>query len=164
MSVPRPEFLSGEPRFFRCDHCGNLLIQERADKPDVKATCCGEEMRELVPHSEAASQDKHLPVVTFLASKENKFANVKIGKLPHPMTEEHHIEWVYLRTSEGGQFKRMKRNIDPEVNFSLTDDDGYSYCNRPICNMGRRHCNFQCKRGFAAYIYCNVHGLWKTQM
>lgn len=163
-AAARPEILSGEPRFFRCEYCGNLIIQESADKPDVNVSCCGKKMRELIPNSEDASPETHLPVITFTGGYERNSANVKFGTSPHPMTEEHHIEWIYFRTSEGSQFKWMKLNIEPEANFSMVDDDGYAYCNRPICNMGRRHCNFQCKRGFTAYIYCNIHGIWKTQM
>lgn len=161
---PRPEIVSGEPKFLICNSCGNLVIQERSEKQNVKISCCNMPMKELTPNSIDLYSEEHIPIITFTGGFERNAANVKFGKIPHPMTKDHHIEWVYLRTSEGGQFKRMKLNKEPEANFSMADDDAYAYCNRPICNMGRRHCNFKCKRGFAAYIYCNIHGLWKTQM
>lgn len=160
----RPARLSEEPQFFQCGNCGNLIIQENMNKPQINLQCCGKEMEVLIPNTYPDLADEHLPIITFTGGFERNAANIKIGKEPHPMIEEHHIEWIYLRTSEGGQFKRMKLNINPEANFSMADDDAYAYCNRPICYMGRRHCNFQCKRYFTAFIYCNQHGLWKTKM
>lgn len=160
----RPEMISGEPQFFRCNQCGNLIIQENLHKPEIDLHCCGTKMLPLVPNTSSELAEEHIPVITFKGGFERGGANVKIGKNPHPMTEDHHIEWVYLRTTEGGQLKRLKRNIKPETNFAFADDDTYAYCSREICWMGIRHCNFKCKRGFTAYIYCNQHGLWKKEM
>jgi superoxide reductase len=67
---------------------------------------------------------------------------VKIGSAPHPMTEAHHIEWVYLLTEKGGQRKCLIVDGDPSVSFSQTDDD----------------------KVVSAFAYCNLHGLWKTDL
>ena len=97
--------------------------------------CCGQPMEGLVPNTVEASVEKHLPVVT--VSKNN--VNVKIGSVEHPMTEEHHMTFIYLETEHGGQRKHLKIGETPAVNFSCIED-------KPI----------------AVYAYCNLHGLWKT--
>ena len=99
--------------------------------------CCGMKMTELVPNTEEASVEKHLPVVTVDGDK----VNVKVGSVPHPMVEEHHIVWVYLQTDRGGQRKCLEIGADPEVTFALADE-------KPV----------------AVYAYCNLHGLWKTDI
>ncbi|MBQ7109525.1 MAG: desulfoferrodoxin, partial [Clostridia bacterium] len=63
------------------------------------------------------------------------------GSVEHPMTEEHHIVWVYLQTDRGGQRKCLEIGKDPVVTFTLSDE-------KPV----------------AAYAYCNLHGLWKADI
>ena len=58
------------------------------------------------------------------------------------MSEDHSIQWVYLLTRQGGQRKILPVDGKPIAAFRLTDDD------QPI----------------AAYAYCNLHGLWKTEL
>ena len=62
-----------ETRFFRCSHCGNIigLIHDSG----VPVVCCGEPMKELIPNTVEASQEKHLPV----ASVSDDAVTVKIG-------------------------------------------------------------------------------------
>lgn len=124
-----------EIRFYVCEHCGNIVgLIHNAGVPMV---CCGMKMTELVPNTEEASVEKHLPVVTVDGDK----VNVKVGSVPHPMVEEHHIVWVYLQTDRGGQRKCLEIGADPEVTFALADE-------KPV----------------AVYAYCNLHGLWKTDI
>lgn len=157
----RPPVISGEPKFFICSNCHNLVIQENATYMDTCFTCCGQKMSELIPKSDGELSEKHLPVLTFTGGiSAEHAANVEIGSSPHPMSEEHRIEWIYLRTAQGGQFKRLTVNRFPSASFALTDEDAYAYCNRKVC----KNCVFHCKRDFAAYAYCNQHGLWKTQI
>ena len=51
-------------RFFKCPHCGNVI--ENVVESKVPVGCCGEKMVELIPNTEEASNEKHLPVVTKL--------------------------------------------------------------------------------------------------
>lgn len=99
--------------------------------------CCGQKMTKLEPGVVEASREKHIPVVTV---KDN-IVTVTIGSVEHPMVEEHHIVWVYLRTDRGGQRKYLEVGKAPVVSFALADE-------KPI----------------AAYAYCNLHGLWKTEI
>lgn len=124
-----------ENRFYICEHCGNLvgLIHNAG----VPLMCCGQKMTQLEPGTIEASTEKHIPVVTV----EGHTVKVEVGSAPHPMTEEHSIQWVYLQTDEGGQRKCLKAGASPAVTFALADE-------KPV----------------AVYAYCNLHGLWKVDI
>ncbi len=124
-----------ETRFFICEHCGNIV--GLINNAGVPLKCCGQNMTELIPNTVEASTEKHLPVV----SVEDDFVKVAIGETLHPMTEEHSIQWVYLQTDKGGQRKNLLPGESPEVTFALYDE-------KPL----------------AVYAYCNLHGLWKTEI
>ena len=101
-------------------------------------TCCGEPMEELTAGSTDAAQEKHVPQVKV----DGCDVTVEVGSVHHPMSEEHSINWVYLLTEKGGQRKNLPFDGKPVAVFRLTDDD------RPV----------------AAYAYCNLHGIWKTEI
>ena len=121
-------------RFFKCRHCGNV-IQKVVDSK-VPVVCCGEKMEELVPGTVEASVEKHLPVVTWIDEKTIK---VEVGSVAHPMLPEHHIAFVYVETENGGI--RADLNDKPEAVIALGAE-------KPV----------------AVYEYCNLHGLWKTEL
>ena len=127
--------MSGNHRFFTCAHCGNIVGLIK-DK-GVSLVCCGEKMTELIPNTAEASVEKHLPAVNVFES----CVNVEIGSVPHPMEDSHNIAFVYLETERGGQRKNIKVGDEPKVAFSLIEDN-------PV----------------AVYAYCNLHGLWKTDI
>lgn len=127
--------MSQEQKFFICKHCGNLVGM--IHNAGVKIICCGEPMAELVPNTTDAAGEKHLPVVEV----SGKQVTVSVGSVPHPMTEEHHIAWVYLQTAKGGQRKSLPVGGEPKVTFLLEDDEpvaAFAYCNlaRPLEDRG----------------------------
>ena len=122
-------------KFYICRTCGNII--EKINDSGVPVVCCGKPMEELVPNTVEASSEKHLPDVTI----EDGAINVNIGSVNHPMADEHYIEWVYVETENGGQRKYLKPGEEPNVTFSLGDD-----------------------KAVAVYAYCNLHGLWKTEV
>lgn len=122
-------------RFHICRKCGNIIgIIEDKGAPLV---CCGEKMQELVPNTSDASAEKHVPS----AEVKGNAVHVTIGSVPHPMTDDHGISWVYLETDRGGQRKKLTPDGKAEVKFALTEE-------KPV----------------AVYAYCNQHGLWKTDI
>lgn len=126
--------MSAEQKFFLCKICGSM-VGRFYNKG--KLICCKEEMTELVPNTVDASKEKHLPAVTVSGG----VINVQIGSEAHPMDEAHHIDFVYLETKRGGQRKALNVGETPKLAFSVTEDD-------PV----------------AVYAYCNLHGLWKTDI
>jgi len=66
---------------------------------------------------------------------------VTVGSVEHPMLDAHYIQWILLETKEGRQRKALKPGDRPTANFALTEGDAV----------------------VAAYEYCNLHGLWKSE-
>ena len=125
-----------ETKFYVCEKCGNLVQMIHAS--GVPMVCCGQKMTEIVPGTVDASREKHIPVVTV----EGKTVTVTVGSVLHPMSAEHSIEWIYLETCRGGKRKALSPDAAPTVTFTLDEDE---------CAV-------------AAYAYCNLHGLWKTEI
>ena len=121
-------------KFYKCNHCGNVVVKVVDSK--VPVVCCGEKMEELVPNTVDASNEKHVPVVTLLDDCKIK---VEVGSVAHPMTPEHHISFIYVETENGGIQVNLKDK--PEAVICVCHD-------KPV----------------AVYEYCNLHGLWKTEL
>lgn len=121
-------------KFFVCRHCGNIIAY--VHDSGVKVMCCGEPMQELVPGTVDASHEKHIPTFKVEGNK----VTVTVGSVEHPMTAEHHIEWVALHTKHGNQRKALEVGKAPTVSFLIDEDDEV----------------------IAVYAYCNLHGLWKA--
>ena len=124
------------PRFFKCNHCKNIIVM--VEDKGVPVMCCGEKMQEMKANTSDGAFEKHVPVVQVEGSK----VKVSVGEVAHPMLEEHHIAWVYLHTSQGGQLKYLDHTGAPEAVFALAE----------------------CEEVIAAYEYCNLHGLWKKEI
>lgn len=125
-----------QQKFYICKDCGNII--GLINNAGVPLVCCGEEMVELIPNTTDAAVEKHLPVIKVEAN----LITVDIGSIPHPMTQEHHISWVYLQTKEGGQRKNLTPGDHPSLEFALTPTDQLE----------------------KVYAYCNLHGLWMTEV
>ena len=121
-------------RFFKCAHCGNIIafVQDKG----VPVVCCGEKMQEIIPGTTDAAVEKHVPVVQVEGDK----VTVTVGSVPHPMAEEHFIQWVSIETLQGNQRKELKPGQEPCACFKICEGD------QVVC----------------AYAYCNLHGLWKS--
>ena len=122
-------------KFYICKHCGNII--EIVKDAKVPMMCCGEKLHLLEPNTVEASGEKHLPAVSVEGNK----VKVNVGTVQHPMAEEHFIEWVYVETEKGGMRKHLNPGEEPIVVFDLGED-------KPI----------------AVYAYCNLHGLWMTEI
>jgi len=121
--------------FYICRHCGNIIT--KVQDAGVPVVCCGEKMEALIPNTVEASGEKHVPVVAVNGDS----LTVNVGAVDHPMEEKHFIEWIYVETEAGSQFRRLKPGSDPKVTFSLGGE-----------------------KAVAVYAYCNLHGLWKAEL
>ncbi len=124
-----------EPKFFICKHCGNLVTL--LNESGAPLSCCGDTMTQIIPNTVDAATEKHVPVVTVNGNS----VSVAVGSVEHPMVAEHFIQWIYLETDKGFQTKYLTPEDKPKADFILIDE-------KPV----------------AAYEYCNLHGLWKTNI
>ena len=103
----------------------------------VPLVCCGEKMKELVPNTEEARGEKHLPVAELSGSR----LTVTVGAVEHPMADVHYIQWIFVETEDGGQIRYLNPGQAPNAVFELGSE-------KPV----------------AVYAYCNLHGLWMTKL
>jgi superoxide reductase len=127
--------MSRKQKFYICRICGNLVGMSHDS--EVEIICCGQPMEELVPNTVDAANEKHLPVVSVAGDK----VTVKVGSVEHPMIDAHYLPWIYLETKKGGQRKNLVPGDKPQAVFSVLDDEAV-----------------------AVFSYCNLHGLWETQL
>ena len=107
----------------------------------VKAAACGLKnpaLTPLVANTVDAAKEKHVPVVTRDGAK----ISVKVGSVEHPMTEAHYIQLIALDTVKGFAIRRLDPTDKPEAEFVLAEGD----------------------EAEAVYEYCNLHGLWVTEL
>lgn len=124
-----------ELKFYSCEICGKIIAMVK--DTGVPTICCGQPMKEIVPGSVDAAAEKHVPVVC----TDGNIVTVEVGSVPHPMAEEHYIEWIVLSTKEGMQRKELNPGDEPKAEFALTDGDEV----------------------IGALAYCNLHSLWKSK-
>ncbi|MBP3382498.1 MAG: desulfoferrodoxin [Tidjanibacter sp.] len=122
-------------KFYKCNKCGNVVLA--AVDSGVVPFCCGEKMEELVANTVDASTEKHVPVVEKI---DDCKLRIQVGSVEHPMLPEHHISFIYVEfASGGGRLINLKDKPSAEV-----------------CVCG--------EKVVAVYEYCNLHGLWKTEL
>ena len=124
-----------ELKFYYCEDCGNLVILLK--NSGVPVVCCGQKMTPIEAGTVEASREKHIPVATV----EGSSVKVVVGSVEHPMAEEHSILWIELKTDRGVQRKHLNPGEAPVAIFALADE-------KPL----------------EVYAYCNLHGLWKTDI
>lgn len=121
-----------KPTFFKCDICGNVMF--KMSGKEVVPQCCGKPMTLLCAGTTDGNIEYHIPVIEQLR---DGIVKVRVGRKPHPMVDEHYIEFLFLETERGGMIHYFKPDETPCAIFQTFD--------RPV----------------AVYAYCNIHGLWK---
>ena len=120
-------------KFYICEKCGNLV--EKIEDSGVPMVCCGQKMSHIEAGVVEASREKHIPVV----SVEGDRVKVVVGSVEHPMSAEHSILWIELKSDKGVQRRNLAVGQPPVAEFVLVDE-------KPL----------------EVYAYCNLHGLWKV--
>lgn len=127
-------------KFKICNKCGALVrVINDCSCANCGIICCGEPMKEIIPNSQDASVEKHVPVINILP--DNK-VSVIVGETPHPMIEAHYIAWIMLKTNLGEYTHYLKPNDEPKTTFLLQENEKVE----------------------SAICYCNLHGLWQKNM
>ena len=125
-----------EAKFYKCNHCGNILIP--AIDAGVTPSCCGEPMELLKAGVSDGAAEKHVPVVE--REGDGSHFAISIGSVPHPMTEEHAIQFVVLLYGSRTYMFKLEPGEEPKVRCTVKDNS------LPV----------------TVYEYCNLHGLWKA--
>jgi len=118
---------------YKCEVCGNIVEVLHGGKGEL--VCCDEPMVRYKENTVDASVEKHVPVIEMMKDG----IKVKVGKVPHPMTEEHWIEWIELLADGTAYRQFLKPGIAPEATFPVV------------------------AKKVSAREYCNLHGLWKGE-
>lgn len=118
---------------YKCPICGNIV--EVLHVGGGKLVCCGKPMELMIEGTSDGALEKHVPVI----EKQGNGYLVKVGAVPHPMTEEHYIEWIEIITENATYKKFLKPGDKPEAYFDNIKEDK-----------------------FTVKEYCNLHGLYKA--
>ncbi len=118
-------------QIYKCMACGNII--EVLHGGDGELVCCGKPMELLDEKTADAATEKHVPVI----EKLDDGYKVKVGSVPHPMQEDHFIEWIELLADGKAYRQFLSPGNEPEAVFNV--DAG----------------------SVTAREHCNVHGLWK---
>lgn len=117
---------------YKCEACGNIV--EVLHGGEGELVCCGESMQRLTENTVDAAKEKHVPVI----EKTSDGIRVKVGDVPHPMEEQHYIEWIEL-IADGKVYRQFLNPGDtPEAVFKIEAAQ------------------------VSAREFCNLHGLWKV--
>ena len=125
--------MAAKLEIYKCEICGNVV--EVLDGFDAPLVCCGEEMSLYEAKKTDEGKEKHVPE----CERADDGLNVQVGSTPHPMKDEHYIQWVELVDGDETRRVFLKPGQEPKASF---------------CCVGE---NVKVRE------FCNVHGLWETQ-
>jgi len=118
--------MTQQNQIYKCNICGSLV--EVLHSGEGELVCCSQPMELLPEKDQDEGYEKHVPVI--------QGKQVKIGSVPHPMEENHYIEWIEIFINNLYCRKFLKPGDEPAAEFKCLPKK--------------------------ARAYCNVHGLWKT--
>jgi len=121
-------------QIYKCSVCGNITQVLHTGIGEL--VCCGKPMELQKENTVDASLEKHVPVI----EKTEKGVKIKIGAIAHPMEEAHFIEWIQVVADGIAQRKYLLPGDLPEVEFCVQAEK------------------------ITARAYCNLHGLWQSQI
>jgi superoxide reductase len=119
-------------QIYKCAVCGN--IAEMVHSGAGQMVCCGQPMTLFKENTTDAAKEKHVPVIERTAEG----LKVKVGSVPHPMDQNHYIEWIEV-IADGKAYRQfLNPGESPEASFAIKAEK------------------------VIAREYCNLHGLWKA--
>jgi len=119
---------------YRCNVCGNMV--EIVKESVGELICCNQPMELLEERQLDVGPEKHIPII----EKDGDKIVVKVGEVPHPMVEEHHICFVELFFGDKIYREFLDDGDEPKAIFEVCAD---------VDKLRARG-------------YCNVHGLWHS--
>jgi superoxide reductase len=116
-----------------CQQCGHVAEILRTGSGTM--VCCDRPMRISEENTADASKEKHTPAVARAGGE----VTVTVGSVPHPMAEDHYIEWIELVQGESTTRRFLKPGSVPQATFDVAQG--------PVTTRA----------------YCNLHGIWKAE-
>lgn len=118
---------------YKCEVCGNIVEVLHAGPGEL--TCCDQAMKLYAENTTDAAKEKHVPVL----EKTEGGAKVTVGSVPHPMADDHYIEWIEILVDGKVLRQALQPGGEPVAVFPGMAADAVT-----------------------AREYCNKHGLWKS--
>lgn len=125
--------MSEQLEVYKCPVCG--LIVEVVHGAGGTLTCCGQTMNLMTENTTDAATEKHVPVIEISGNT----VKVQVGSVPHPMQDEHYIEWIELVADGKSYTQYLKPGEAPAATFEVS-----------ASNITVRE-------------YCNLHGHWQAK-
>ncbi len=126
--------MTEKDQIYRCNQCGNIV--EVVHLGTGKLVCCNNQMELLKPQKDVGPE-KHIPLI----QEHETSYKISIGKIPHPMEDNHCIEWVELITPQKIYRKFFQPGDKPVAEFQIVD--------KPEKVKARQ--------------YCSIHGIWVSE-
>jgi len=123
-------------QIYKCEICGNMV--EVLDTGVGELVCCGQPMLLQNENVRDLGFEKHVPVF----EKKEGGILVKVGEQPHPMEEDHFIEWIEVLFENGRSYQEL-------LNFDADSAEIFV----PLDENPKE-----------IRAYCNVHGLWVNKL
>jgi len=119
---------------YKCALCGNIVEVLSAGAGEL--VCCGQPLELLVENQSEASKEKHIPMIEKIS---DGGYIVSVGSVPHPMEEQHHIQWIEFIADDKSYRQFLLPGMRPQAYFCIQ------------------------AKAITARAYCNLHGLWEKQ-
>ncbi len=121
-------------QIYKCEVCGNIV--EILHSGNGQLVCCGENMTLIKTKTTDEGREKHLPVIV----KDKNEITINVGSVPHPMEDEHYIEWIEVITDKAIYRTNLNPGDNPTAKFTVDTDR------------------------VSVRAYCNIHGLWESEL
>jgi superoxide reductase len=119
---------------YRCRVCDNIIEVIEGGEDLV---CCQAPMLLLKGEEEGMGMEKHLPIL----EEGDQQVTIKVGEIPHPMEEEHCIEWIEVQADDKVYVQNLNPGDEPKTVIPLD-----------LKNIEK----------VTVRSFCNIHGLWKS--
>ena len=120
-------------QIYKCNVCGNIV--ELVHSGAGELVCCGKPMELQQEKTQDEGAEKHVPII----EKTDIGVVIRVGSVAHPMTSEHHIEWIEVITEHRVYRKTLDLDQEPWAEFCIEAEH------------------------IKARAYCNIHGLWSSE-
>lgn len=106
----------------KCLKCGKII--RILNDSTTNTICCNEEMKELIPNSEDAAKEKHVPEYEI----KDDIIYIKVN---HVMDADHYIEWISIVSENKEIINYLNPGETAEVCTKYEKNSViYAYCNK----------------------------------